>query len=88
MVLTLQPIRAFPQHSGETETRLTTVRRFTVVSSPDFFLSDGGGRLYTGYSTLVVVKSNERIPKYSNKQQNHSRTISYFNLIWTTSYEH
>ena len=55
----------------ETGTRLTTVRRFTVVSSPDFFLSEAGGRLYTGYSTLVVVKSNERSPKYSNKQQKH-----------------
>ena len=37
-----------------------TGRRFTDVSSPDFFLREGG-RLYTGYELLVVRKDKGQV---------------------------
>ena len=48
MALTLQPIRGFPQYSGETGTKLTTAIHRRLFSR--FFFSEGeggGGRRYT-----------------------------------------
>ena len=46
MALTLQPIRGCPQHSGETETRLSSAIHRRLLYR---FLLREGRRLYTGY---------------------------------------
>ena len=49
MALTLQPIRGFPQHSGEMGTQLTTVLHSHLFSQ---FFSEGGG---TSVHRLLIL---------------------------------
>ena len=51
MALTLQPVRGYPQHSGETGTLLSPPIHRRLLSQ--FFLREGG-RLYTGYRVQNV----------------------------------
>ena len=55
MALTLQPIRGFPQYSGETGTRLTTAIHRRLFSQ---FFSEGGGDVCTQANANYAPETN------------------------------